>query len=280
MYTKKGTTGRTEKPVRRMRFGLWAVLFFMMLSLAGNAALAASKDTADKGSAGSAAKKTAGKIVTKNGKKYYKYANGKKAVKKFIQVKGKTYYFGKNGVMEKGWIKRGGEYYYLSRSTGARQSGCTVDGIRLTKDGKAKQSSYNKKKIETMIEAKNILNKITKTTDSKSQKLRKAFNWVLKHPYRRYRVLTKNRAKGWETVFANDVYKKGNGCCVSEACAFAFLAHECGYKAYVCDDTAHAWTEINGRVFDTLFAEAKSYANYYNSSYHTAKLWCINKLKI
>ena len=122
----------------------------------------------------------------------------------------------------------------------------------------------------------------TKTTDSKQKKLKKVFNWVLKHPYKRYRTLKSVQSKkGWEITFANDVYKKGQGCCVSEASAFAFLAHECGYKnVYICDDTGHAWTEINGRVYDTLFAEAKNYNKYYNSSYGTAGLHRVGKLKI
>ena len=133
-----------------------------------------------------------------------------------------------------------------------------------------------------MITAKKIMQANTKTTDSKQKKLKKVFNWVLKHPYKRYRTLKSVQSKkGWEITFANDVYKKGQGCCVSEASAFAFLAHECGYKnVYICDDTGHAWTEINGRVYDTLFAEAKNYNKYYNSSYGTAGLHRVGKLKI
>lgn len=224
--------------------------------------------------------KPVGKIVTKNGKKYYQYENGKKEKSKFITVKGKTYYFGKDGAMEKGWMKKGSSYYYFDRSTGVQTKKGKVDGITI-KNGTARKNDYSIKKIETMITAKGIMNKVTKATDSKSQKLKKVFDWVLKHPYKRHRILSHvKKNKGWEIIFANDIYKTGNGCCVSEACAFAFLAHECGYESYVCDDTGHAWTEIDGRVYDTLFAEAKSYKNYYNSSYKTAKLHRVGKLKI
>ena len=156
------------------------------------------------------------------------------------------------------------------------------DGKLAKKNGTAKLSTYTKNKIDTMITAKKIMQANTKTTDSRSKKLKKVFNWVLKHPYKRYRTLKSVQSKkGWEITFANDVYKKGQGCCVSEASAFAFLAHECGYKnVYICDDTGHAWTEINGRVYDTLFAEAKNYNKYYNSSYGTAGLHRVGKLKI
>jgi len=101
-------------------------------------------------------------------------------------------------------------------------------------------------------------------------------------PYNRYRILPVARqTKGWEITFANDIFDKGKGCCVSEACAFAYLARECGYKTvYVCDDTSHAWVEIDGYVYDTLFAVSKSYKTYYKGTYKKAKLYCHNKLKI
>lgn len=222
-----------------------------------------------------------GKWIVKKGKKYYRKANGRLVKKKFYIVKKKTYYFDQSGEMVTGWMKKKGEYFYMDRTNGVMRTKCTVDGIRLKKDGTAKQSEYAKAKIETMITARSIMRANTKATDSKSKKLKKCFNWVLKHPYKRYRTLRSIRKKkGWETIFANDVYKKGNGCCVSEASAFSFLAHECGYEAYICDDTGHAWTEINGRVYDTLFAEAKSYKKYFNSSYRTARLCRVEKLKI
>lgn len=160
-------------------------------------------------------------------------------------------------------------------------------GIAQTTEKEQKGHIYKKKgksyyKYEDGKLAKKIMQANTKTTDSKQKKLKKVFNWVLKHPYKRYRTLKSVQSeKGWEITFANDVYKKGQGCCVSEASAFAFLAHECGYKnVYICDDTGHAWTEINGRVYDTLFAEAKNYNKYYNSSYGTAGLHRVGKLKI
>lgn len=286
MKNNNTTTARACLLTRLAKYGLCIWFISLALLLAGSTVSAApSSKTAKTGkkSTGATSRKKTAKIVTKKGKKYCKLANGRKATKRFVEIKGKTYYFGKTGVMEKGWIKKGGEYYYLDRSSGAQKFNCKVDGIKLRRDGRAKRSDYNNKKIETMITAKNIMNKVTKPTDSKSQKLKKVFDWVmLDNYYRQYRTLASARAKGkgWEITLANDIFKKGYGCCVSEACAFAFLAHECGYTSYVCDDTGHAWTEIDGRVYDTLFAQAKSYSNYYNSSYQTAHLYRVNKLKI
>ena len=182
----------------------------------------------------------------------------------------------------RGWKKIGGKYYYFDRNTGAQLRSCTVDGIRLNSDGSAVSSTYNNEKIRTMIKARSIMESITNTSDSKETKLRKCFNWVMKHPYKRYRTLKVARQNaGWEMLFANDHFERGNGCCVSDACAFAFLAHECGYSTvYICDDTGHAWTEINGRVYDPLFAEAKNFNNNYNAPYGVYKLHPVNKKKI
>ena len=182
----------------------------------------------------------------------------------------------------RGWKKLGGKYYYFDRNTGAQMKNCTVDGIRLNSDGSAVSSAYNNEKIRTMIKARSIMESITNKSDSKETKLRKCFDWVMKHPYKRYRTLKVARQKaGWEMLFANDHFERGQGCCVSDACAFAFLAHECGYNTvYVCDDTGHAWAEINGRAFDPLFAEAKSFSKNYNAPYGVYILHPVNKKKI
>lgn len=292
MCKKESKNQKSYNVLQSIRYGLYVFLFCMTLVLSGTTVSAVeitsnsfedeTNTTTTETDTTKEAKKTTGKFVTKAGKKYYKYSDGKIVKNQFLTIKGKTYYFGKSGVMEKGWFKKGKDYYYCDRTTGVQKKGCKVDGIKLQKNGKADKTQYSKKKIDTMIKAKSIMNKVTKPTDSKEKKLKKVFDWVLKHPYKRYRILNQVRnKKGWETVFANDIYKNGKGCCVSEASALAFLAHECGYKTvYLCDDTGHAWVEINGRVYDTLFAETKSYNNYYNSTYKTAKLHRMNKLKI
>lgn len=223
-----------------------------------------------------------GKLTTHNGKKYYEYADGKRAKNRFVDIKGKTYYFGAKGAMVKGWMEKKGSYYYFDRSTGVQKKGGKVDGIKLSKSGKAQKSKYNKKKIATMITARKNVDKITKTTDTKEQKLKKVFDWVMKHPYKRHRIFAQIKTqKGWEMDYANDIFELGNGCCFSESCALAFMARECGYKkVYICDDTGHAWVEIDGYVYDTLFAEVKGYNKYYKSTYKKANLHLIEKKKL
>ena len=116
-----------------------------------------------------------------------------------------------------------------------------------------------------MIRARKYMERITKVTDKKAAKLKKCFKSLFKYQYVRFRDLSKiYKSKGWEFSFANDIFEKKAGCCVSEACAFAFLAKECGYKnVYIAHDTSHSWVMINGLVYDPLFAESKKYTSNY-----------------
>ena len=121
---------------------------------------------------------------------------------------------------------------------------------------------------------------------SKSQKLQTCFNWVIKGYYNIWRDFDQG-GKDWPATFANDHFLHHNGDCVSDAGAFAYLAKAIGYKnVYVCADAvqsnnnAHAWCEINGYVYDPLFAEAKSYSKYYGATYGSYGLYPDLKYKI
>lgn len=78
----------------------------------------------------------------------------------------------------------------------------------------------------------------------------------------------KSYPSNWDIVFANDIFKNHDGCCASEACAFAYLAKVCGYEnVLICSDTGHAWVDIDGKLYDPLFAEARSFKDNYNAKY-------------
>ena len=58
------------------------------------------------------------------------------------------------------------------------------------------------------------------------------------------------------------------------------VSNDLGYKnVYVCVDTTatdgsgHCWAEIGGRVYDPLFAEAKSYYGYFGVGYGSYGLY-------
>lgn len=225
--------------------------------------------------------KLSGKLVTKKGKTYY-VVKGKKVKNKVITIKKSRYLFDENGVMVKGWAKYNKHFYFFGRSNGKQLKNRTIDGIRICKNGRAKITKLNAQKIKTMIRARKMVDKICKSTDSKEVKLRKCFDWISDIPYKRYHFLNKiYKEKGWESTFANDIFIKGEGCCVSQSSALAFMVHECGYKnVYVVHDTGHAWMELKGRVYDALFAKAKDYEKFYNLPYKDYGCHIVDKRKI
>ena len=200
-------------------------------------------------------------------------SKSKKKTKKKSKKKSKGKY---------GWVKENGEYCYYDRSSGVKKKKCKVDGIKLDKEGNAKKTKYNISKIKTMITARKIVNKITKKSDSKQQKLRKVFDYTKNVRYNKHHTFTHlENKKGFEMIYANDIFEKGDGCCVSQSCALAFLVHECGYKdVYICYDGDHAWVDLKGRVYDPLLARIKSARIYYGGNYSEAHLGAIYKKKI
>lgn len=228
-------------------------------------------------------KKKKGKtgFVTKDGKKYY-LKSGKKLKSIILETKKYKYLLDKNGVVVTGWKQYKGKYYYFDRTSGKMAIKKKIDGISLDKYGRAKKNKLNAAKINTMIKARKTVNKVCKVSDTKDQKLRKCFDYIAKVPYRRYRFLKPiYHKKGWESTFADDVFDKGSGCCVSMSAALAFMLHECGYSTvYVVHDSEHAWVELNGRVYDALFARAKDYNKYYNLSYGNFSCHPVDKRKI
>lgn len=222
-----------------------------------------------------------GWYTLKNGQKKY-FKNGKYVVG--CQKVGKTvFFFNKYGYMQKknttyqkvtyyiekngkvlGW-KKGKNYY---DSTGKRLNTDETNEFRASQN------------------ARKVVAKITNSKMSKSQKLQVCFNWVMSKYYHTWRRFDQG-GKAWYAVNANDHFERGRGNCIADASAFAYLAKVLGYeKVYVCADgkrndrNAHAWAEINGRVYDPLFAQAKSYSNNYGVSYGTYTLSPVYRVKI
>ena len=213
-------------------------------------------------------------VKDKQGNRYYYNGKGKKLKNRFFTTKtGNTYYFSKTGKAFVGWKKIKNDYYFFTNA-GVMKKDCEVDGIILRKNGKMVDNSYNIEKINTIKKAEKIVEQITNKEDDKEVKLKKCYDWIISFPYCQYRKMSEVKNLNWETIFANDIFNNGRGCCVSESAAFAFMARACGYKeVYVCTDTAHGWTEIDGYVYDPLFSEAKNYSKYYHCTYNNYGLW-------
>ena len=206
----------------------------------------------------------------------------KKLSNSFITESGKTYYLDQNSSIVYGWRQIGNDYYYFNRESGKMHAGCQVDGIFLKENGAAVKTAAYVQQIQTMIKARLLVEQVTSPSDSMSQKIEKCFRWIFQFPYHQYRRLQPiYKQAGWEVTFANDIFDHRQGCCVSEASALAFMFHECGYKTvYVACDTGHAWVELDGRVYDPLFAEARGFDRYYNVSYSSYGLYAVLKRQI
>lgn len=99
-------------------------------------------------------------------------AMSRKPASEFITEGSATYYIDKNGEPVRGWKKLGSEYYYFDRENGKMAAGKTVDSVKLTADGTAKQTEAGVERIKTMIKARAMVEKVTKPTDSIEQKRR------------------------------------------------------------------------------------------------------------
>lgn len=214
------------------------------------------------------AKKKENWIIEKQSIFYYR--NGKKLTG-LKQLDGKYYYFDKTGVQRTGWQKIKGEYYFFRIANGKKGnmlSSKKVNGVTIKSNGKAKKTKASTAKLNVMIKANKIVEKATKPTMKKSEKLRACFNYSIKKF--RYRGSPKFRkSKNWEYKYALDMFDRGHGSCYAYGAAFAFLANAVGYTdVYAISSGGHGWAEVNGRVFDPSWqiVDGKRHS-YYNMNY-------------
>ncbi|MCR5202945.1 MAG: hypothetical protein K6D02_07670 [Lachnospiraceae bacterium] len=212
-----------------------------------------------------------GKIKKKKGNLYFKDSNGKKVKNKFFTYKKNVYHTDKKGILTTGWMKKKGNCYFFNRNSGKLVIGKKAESIPINKKGIAKNNKYNISRVKVFIKAQKVVKSVSKKTDSKATKLYKAYKWMEKMPYKRYRTMEqakRTNPKDWDVVFANDIFNNHAGCCASESAAFGYLAKACGYKKVtICSDTGHAWMDINGRLYDPLFSESRGFKNNYNAAY-------------
>lgn len=178
---------------------------------------------------------------------------------KTVKVGNTTYYCTEKGILE-AW-KKGSTFYYPS--------------------GK-KMNSTRAYEYETLQRAKQVVNAITKPSMSKSEKFETCFRWVMyQHYYDTRRIFYNQTA--WRALYANDylILSGKGGDCFSDACSFCIPCKGAGIYKYLClcriqrqsDGSGHCWAEIGGRVYDPLFAEAKSYYGYFGVGYGSYGLY-------
>ena len=210
------------------------------------------------------------------------YKNGFKVTG--IQKIGKAhYFFTAKGKLKKNTFKSGGVTYYAN-AKGKLEA--YKKGSTFYKPTGVKMAKYSAREYQSLLYARKYLKQIVKKSDSMATKRYKCMKWINHGYYEQYRNF-KNVA-GWTSTYANDHFvKRVNGFrygdCVSDPSAFAYLCLAAGFKSVaVCVDEvnkyAHAYAYINGKYYDPLFAEAKSWSKYYG---YTGAYWatkCVLKI--
>lgn len=104
-----------------------------------------------------------GKWKTRNQRFFY-YENGKK-VTGLKEIQNKYYYFAANGIQRTGWQYVNGDYYFFKTGNGEKgwmQKAKTVNGIRLTENGKAELTEASTEKLNVLVRANQVLEKATR----------------------------------------------------------------------------------------------------------------------
>lgn len=171
------------------------------------------------------------------------------------------------GKSSKGWvITSGGQRKY-------RKNSKAVKDCRYRTPNSKKLSSGQRSDLRAYQRARRIVNGITNSHMSKSEKLKVCYKWLIRsNGYGGWRRLS-DGGNYWYAINANDLFEHRRGDCISYACAMAYMAKVIGYNnVNVCSrDTRagnhHTWTEINGRVYDSYFGKRRGIKKYYGISY-------------
>ncbi len=218
--------------------------------------------------------------TVQGGTGYYSYSEKKDCVlpSQTLYVDGAVY----NGY----YLGADNRMYFLSNGTytpvdtvlnmGTAYYSCNENRVlalpcdKLYLDGKAVES-LTPNGVAVFQKARAVVQSVSNPADSKEDKLYKCYLWIKKCPYIQYRT-TMDAINAdpvdWDATFANDIFDSGAGCCVSLSCAFAYMAKACGFeRVTICSDTKHAWVDIDGRLYDPLFAKDRNFSTNYNAAY-------------
>ena len=171
------------------------------------------------------------------------------------------------GKSSKGWvITSDGQRKY-------RKNSKAVKDCRYRAPNSKKLSSGQRSDLRAYQRARRIVNGITNSHMSKSEKLKVCYKWLIRsNGSGGWRRLS-DGGNYWYAINANDLFEHRRGDCISYACAMAYMAKVIGYNnVNVCSrDTRagnhHTWTEINGRVYDSYFGKRRGIKKYYGISY-------------
>ena len=193
-----------------------------------------------------------GQYVTgqqKIGKYVYMFSKYGNMIKRDITIHKVRYYIASNGHIL-AW-KKGGKYY-------------TATGKRMNSTKAVEFRAYQN--------ARKVVARITTSDMTDAEKLQRCFVWMQSNGFATQGRLSSG-GKFWYAFNANQLFMRRRGNCISYACAMAYMAKVIGYKeVYICSrgtkqQSFHTWTEINGVVYDSYFANRRDADKYYGIKY-------------
>lgn len=207
---------------------------------------------------------------TENGKKYYYDKNGNKVTSKMIKVNKDTYYCTKDGSLKTGWLTLKGKRYFFYDNYKMAKAVTLEQKYVINKKGQLVKT-YNDNEVKARKAAEQILKGIVKKGDSKSEKLYKAYKYIVNNTsYNGYSPCEKG-SKDWEAKCAFYTLTKQRGECYGFAAAFSYLAKVIGYEQAVTrygqtksasyDWAPHGWCEIKMDKKTYLFDPEIEYKN-------------------
>ncbi|MCD7716866.1 MAG: hypothetical protein LUI39_10515 [Lachnospiraceae bacterium] len=258
----------TERKSQDTGFGEWSVRILMLLML--SVLISFCVPYAQTGMSTVSAEETVTTgWKTKSKKVYYYKSDGKKATG-LVTIDGKKYYFNSKGVQRTGWQKIGSSYYYFKLSNGSggyMVKSTKINGVTISKSGKATFSGKNKtklkNKVKVMVKANKLVEAATKPTQTKAQKLKACFQYLIKnYKYKGSPIF--NKTNNWAVDNAASLFANKHGSCYEFGAAFAFIANAVGYKnCYAVSSGGHGWAEINGKVYDPTWEITDTRYSYY-----------------
>ncbi len=195
---------------------------------------------------------------------------------KVVTIGSDKYYVSKKGKAKSGWVVQSGKLYY-AKASGKCLKSTTYRDIKFTKNSYAKTSDYATK---AKIKAMEIVKKITNSSMTKKQKLRKCFDYTLSGKF-----VGSDYPTGWPNMNNKWFYKSGykamtkrKGNCYGAASMFALLARELGYKATILDcriPGEHCIVKINGKYYDNMYGRTFASTNKRYKSYKIKGKWTL-----
>lgn len=247
-----------KKHALKLLFGL--LIASMLMIFASSTVMAASK-------------KKSTWYSTSAGNYYYYNKLGKKLKDGKYKINGKYYYFDSKGIQRTGWQKVGSNYYYFKIAKGKKGymvTSQTANGVSLKKNGKAKLTTYSKQKLPILYQANLKMQSITKNSDTKKEKLKKCFNWIINN-LRYYNIGSFRKQSNWDLYYAKRIFVSGyiTADCYTCGVVFAYLANAVGYSVNAVSSGGHGWAEIGNYVYDPNWAVADKAHNYFGMAYGT-----------